>query len=47
MHRTEEGRKKHWEKNSSDQRARPTCVFGLNVEVTSFLVEFLLLMWRV
>ena len=40
--RTQEGRKKHWEKKSAYLRARPTWVFQLNFEITSFLLEFLL-----
>ena len=46
LHRMQEGRKKHWEKNSAYLRARPTWVFWLNLEVTFFLLEFLLQMWR-
>ena len=42
LHRTQEGRKKHWEKNSAYLRARPTWVFQLHLEVTSLLLEFLL-----
>ena len=46
MHRTQEGRKKHGENDSAYLKVRPTQVFWLNLEVTSFLMEFLLQMWR-
>ena len=46
LHRTQEGRKKHWKKNSTYLRARPTWVFQLNLEITFFVLEFLLQMWR-
>ena len=44
MLRIQEGRKKHWEKKSDYLRARPIRVFCLNLEVTSFLLKFLLQM---
>ena len=46
LHRTQEGRKKHGENDSAYLKVRPTRVFWLNLEVTSFLMEFLLQMWR-
>ena len=46
LHRTQEGRKKHWEKKRASLRTRPSLVFRLNLEVVSFLLEFLLQMWR-
>ena len=46
LHRTQEGRKKHWKKNSAYLRVRSTWVFCLNLEVMSFLLEFLLQLWR-
>ena len=46
LHRTQAGRKKHWEKNSAYLRARRTWVFWLNLKVMSILVEFLLQKWR-